>query len=90
MANADLMLDTWVTCLDGSVYCVMVIFILAFPDTTGCFLGMDNEDVIRVILPDVTCVEFNNRIETIINGHNIENYYKSSHFRNYSILTSNS
>ena len=68
MANADMMLDTWVTCLDGSVYCVMVIFILAFPDTAGCFSGRDHEDVIRVILPDVTCAEINNRIETIING----------------------
>ena len=60
MANADMMLDTWVTCLDGSVYCVMVIFILAFPDTAGCFSGRDHEDV--------TCAEINNRIKTIING----------------------
>ena len=54
MANADMMLDTWVVCKDGSVYCARVILALTFPDMAACFVGREEEDVIRVILPDVT------------------------------------
>ena len=68
MANADIMLDTWVVCRDGPVYCARVIFALTFPDMAACFVGREEEDVIRVILPDVTREEISNIIETVING----------------------
>ena len=68
MANADIMLDTWVVCRDGPVYCARVIFALAFPDMAGSLVGRDEEDVIRVILPDVSSEEISNHLKSVLNG----------------------
>ena len=53
-------------CKDGSVYCARVILALMFPDMAACFVGRKEEDVIRVILPDVTREEISNIIETVM------------------------